>query len=67
MFCTSSEVPVTAAIVPEAPGRVLGGVDGPEDEPVDEAAVVEVVDAAEEPPQAAKARPAAPTAPRTAS
>ena len=66
VFWTSSELALTAAIVPEAPGSVLGVVDEPDGEPEGDAGADVAVDAPDEPPQAANASPAAPTAPSTA-
>ena len=56
---------VTDAMVPDAPGRLLGVVGDPDRAPPP--AVVDVVDAPEDPPQAATPRPATPTAASTAS
>lgn len=58
-FCTSSDVPVMAAIVPDAPGneRVAPAVPVPLP---DGEVVEEVEDAAEAPPQAARATAAIP-------
>lgn len=50
-------VPLTAAMVPVAPGSVVRGAV----EPDGRAAVVGVVDAPDDPPQAANASPATPT------
>ena len=56
-FWTCKVIPLMAAIVPDVPGGMLGLVDPP----LPGAAVVDVVDAPEDPPQAANAKPAMPT------